>query len=108
MATTKDNKVGRTRIKLAAMLSAALSDHYRYPITVEPEDLQSQIPFYAHNDCVSWTATVAARIPTAFPGETVGVAIHLCSWTTMGQIVREKEIAFVRGESRLPHHFEVA
>ncbi len=49
MATTKGNRVGQIRIRLAQMLMAL---GYR----MDPSDLHSQIPWYARRqqDCCSW------------------------------------------------------
>lgn len=79
MATTRSHHVGRTRIRLAKMLTEAFPGY-----EFDPTELHSQIPMYAtaQFDCCSWTAT--GRPPLHR-----NRVKHVCSWNTMGDCVRK-------------------
>jgi hypothetical protein len=86
MATTRRDRVGRVRERLAALISEATG------CTVRPEDLSSQIPHYASPkwDCCSWDGEGT---------NSLGLPVHYSSWDTMTECVRNgidvtKEDAF--------------
>ncbi len=83
--------VGKTRQKLADLLSAALPE-----FDVFPEDLIVQNPQYssALSDCCSWTCWAKKKTDRDF-------AIHLHSWQTMGMLVKKGVVVAFEG------HFEV-
>lgn len=78
MATTKSNKVGKIRIKLALLLEDAIPT-----VQFEPWDLRSQIPVYASAlwDCCSWSGDGK--------DDKTGLTVHVASWDTMTECVRD-------------------
>jgi hypothetical protein len=77
MATTRRDRVGRTREVLADLLNCEVPFGY-----FRPEGLNSQVPTYATPqwDCCSWYGDgVDIRN---------GMSIHVASWSTMSQCVQ--------------------
>ena len=72
-------KIGRTRIKIAQLLSKELSEFEGFPVTVDPEDLWIQQGEYrkATWDLAPWGAFVKYQRD----GGKLMLAIH--SWDTM-------------------------
>lgn len=87
MAIRNDPRIGRTRLKLARLLTEKfpeLATPYgddRFKQIVDPFQLQPQIPIYASAqfDCCKWDASL--------PLKTHGY-YHVYSWSTMGDLVR--------------------
>lgn len=77
MATTKANKVGRIRDRLADLLNEAIPT-----AQFEPEWLDSQIPYYAtvQFDACSWYGDGTDK--------DTGLNAHVASWDTMRECVR--------------------
>jgi hypothetical protein len=77
MATTKDNRVGRTRERLARLLNEAIPT-----AMFAPEGLNSKTPIYATPqwDCCSWYGDGTDRA--------TGINVHVASWSTMRECVR--------------------
>ena len=75
MATTKKNKVGYIRKRLAKILEEALPG-----LHVDPAELYSQIPIYASPlwDCCSWYGW----------GYKNGLLISLACWQPMGECIK--------------------
>jgi hypothetical protein len=77
MAIRNDSRIGRTRLKLARMLTE------RFPELeiVDPFLLQPQIPIYASAqfDCCKWDANLPLKARGSY---------HVYSWSTMGDLVR--------------------
>lgn len=78
MATTKSNKIGRIRIKLAEMLNELFPEWH-----FEPEDLWSQTPIYATKqfDCCRWGANGAIK-------DKPHLGVSISSWNTMTECVK--------------------
>lgn len=76
MAITSPKRIGRTRIKLAAMLEKAVPG-----VTVDPANLQSQNPYYSSRyfDCCSWTG---------YGTRNEHWDTYFYSWDTMGDLVK--------------------
>ena len=76
MATTLNNKVGVTRIKLASLLTEALSG-----VEVLPEKLNSNFPWLSNvrNDGCSWDGWGRNKA--------TGLEVHIYSWDTMTECV---------------------
>ena len=74
MATTKQNRIGKTRKRLAALIEEAIPG-----ISLQPEEINSQIPIYASQkwDCCSWYAF----------GDLNGLTVAISSWDTMSNCV---------------------
>jgi hypothetical protein len=85
LATTRSNRIGRTRIKLAERLAEALTKDVGRPVTVDPADLHSQIPWYARPqiDCCSWEGTAYYVNEDGAMGR-----IHVASWTQMRNVLK--------------------
>lgn len=79
MATTRPNKIGATRKKLARMLEESMPG-----LKVDPAELNSQIPVYASPewDCCSWYGR----------GLFNGIPFELASWRTMTDCVKNGNI----------------
>src|SRR5207249_3100243 len=85
MAVPHDGRIGRTRLRLASMITAEFPElHAPYATPqgyiVDPSALRSQTPIYASPkfDCCSWDADFAG---------TSGY-VHMYSWDTMSELVR--------------------
>ncbi len=74
MSTTKSNKIGKIRTKLAEQLAIKLQG-----LIINPEDLHSQYPIYASAkfDSCSWYCDI----------ENNGESIHIYSYFTMKQCI---------------------
>lgn len=87
MAIRNDPRIGRTRLKLARMLTerfpelAATYGDDRFKQIVDPFLLQPQIPIYASPqfDCCKWDANLPLKARGSY---------HVYSWSTMGDLVR--------------------
>jgi hypothetical protein len=90
MANPRDKRIGRTRLKLAAMITEAFPElEAKYVdirgrlnrFIVDPYLLTPQIPTYASPkfDCCSWDANLPLK---------VGGFYHVYSWDRMGELVR--------------------
>lgn len=79
MAIPHDRRVGKTRRKLAEMITIQFPE---LDLDVDPRDLISQIPIYASSqwDCCSWDA----NIPTVDGSR----SFHFYSWDRMGELVK--------------------
>jgi hypothetical protein len=87
MATTRKDRVGRVRERLAAMLDELGFD-------VDPSDLDSQYPVYATAqwDCCSWSGRGYSRAIKQKYGLSEngsGNLVHFASWSTMTECVRK-------------------
>lgn len=78
MAITFANKIGLTRRKLAERLNAKFPEYH-----FEPENLQSQNPYYAsaHFDCCSWYAYGTKK------GSSLNLQVH--SWNKMSDFIKK-------------------
>ena len=76
MAITNPNRVGRTRIKLALLLEKEVEG-----VTVLPQDLESQNPYYASQqmDCCTWMG---------YGTRNTYHDVYFYSWNTMGNCVK--------------------
>lgn len=87
MAIRSDPRIGRTRLKLARLLTERfpeLETPYgddRFKQIVDPLLLQSQIPIYTSLqwDCCKWDANLPLRTHGFY---------HVYSWSRMGDLVR--------------------
>jgi hypothetical protein len=87
MAIRNDSRIGRTRLKLARMLTerfpelAATYGDDGFKQIIDPFLLQSQIPIYASPqfDCCKWDANLPLKAHGFY---------HVYSWSTMGDLVR--------------------
>jgi hypothetical protein len=81
MATTKPDKVGRTRKKLAQLLANKVPG-----LILFPQNLESQIPVYASDqwDCASWFGG----------GQIDGRSVHISSWDTMKKCLKGFDLAW--------------
>lgn len=79
MATTNRTRIGRTRIKLCQLLNKTFPEWH-----FEPENLWSQIPYYARSqqDCCSWGADGVIK-------DNPRIAVSVASWDTMTQCVKK-------------------
>jgi hypothetical protein len=77
MATTKRNRVGRIRERLAIVILEALGEGY----SLDAADLHSNIPLYARKqfDGCSWHGR--GKMPNSLP-------FHVYSWSTMRECAR--------------------
>jgi hypothetical protein len=91
VATTRNNKVGRTRKKLAAMLEEALREQ-GFQVVIDPAELTSNFPYWAspQGGGVSWSGRGLHQAPKNLKGLTV----DFCSWDTMGKCIKQ---GFVMG-----------
>jgi len=76
MAITNPNRVGRTRIKLALLLEKEFVG-----MTVLPQDLESQNPYYGSEkmDCCTWMGWGTRNTYRD---------TYFYSWSTMGECVK--------------------
>jgi len=96
MAIRNDRRIGRTRRKLAEMITREfpqlktpylLGDSQMW--IVDPYLLSPQIPIYASPmfDCCSWDADFPLR---------GGGSYHVYSWSTMGEIVKSGGFDYIK------------
>lgn len=73
-------RAGRTRIKMAEMLKE------QHGIDIDPDDLfTNNTPAYRLADCCRWGGD----------GTKDGRHVHVCSWSTMTEIIKQGTIAVV-------------
>ena len=78
MATTKPDKVGRTRTKMAELLNKTFPEWH-----FEPEDLNSNDPYHGSHrfDGCSWSGW-------GYLKSNRNMNAHICSWNTMTEILK--------------------
>lgn len=102
MAITKRSNVGRVRRILARKIEAALVLKYGVPAEVDPADLDSQNPFYSHNDCCSWCGW-----GYLLPANQRRIRVALCSWTVMSVFMKEP-VTFCEEDHGYGYDLEIA
>ena len=103
--TRVGRKIGRTRIRLATILSELFSQKYGAAVTVEPEDLWMQEGGYrsVHWDLARWGGAVPKeRCP---PGI---YRISFCSWDRMGDCCRFGIAEPEWNSQDLPHTYDLS